>query len=148
MGGKLLRILRTISEIMAKKDNYSSILDETVKTVALNLDVEVCSVYIYDKEKDSLVLAATHGLKKESVGNVMMRPGEGLAGRSFRDGTIINVSNPKSQPGFIYFANTGEEKYNSFLSVPLCVTGHSVGVMVLQKKNAEKFQHAVIDMTK
>lgn len=143
-----MRILRTISEIMAKKDNYSSILGETVKTVALNLEVEVCSVYIYDKEKDALVLAATHGLKKESVGNVMMRPGEGLAGRSFRDNTIINVSNPKNQPGFIYFANTGEEKYNSFLSVPLCVAGQNVGVMVLQKMGAEKFQHAVIDMTK
>jgi len=148
MINKLLTILREISEIIANNNDYSVVLSDVVDILTKDLDVDVCSVYVYDHDSKDLVLKATDGLNIESVNAVRIHSGDGLTGRSFKKREILNISNPKKHPHYIYFKSTGEEQFNSYLSVPLTVSGKCVGVLVIQRESQERFPHAVVDMVK
>jgi phosphotransferase system enzyme I (PtsP) len=142
----LLYLLRVISEIIARSDDQSVALAAIVDALAENLKVDVCSVYVYEEASDALVLAATKGLHRDSVGKVRMKPSEGLTGHSFREGELLNLADPASDSRFKFFAETGEERFKSFLSAPLTVGGRRVGILVLQRVRAERFRPAVVDM--
>ena len=148
MLNKLFNLLNHISDIISKNENYEDTLDKIVSAMAEGLHVSVCSVYIYDDDKDRLYLAASHGLKKESIGKVTMRPGEGLTGTSFKSGKLINVENPDKHPSFKYFKNTGEEKYRSFLSSPLLAGDKCIGILVIQRTIPYRFPAPVVKMVK
>ena len=148
MINKLLAILREISEILTHTNDYNVVLGDIVKILSKDLEVEVCSVYVYDKQSKELVLKASDGLNEESVNVVKITPGEGLTGRSFKKREILNISMPKKHPHYIYFKSTGEEKYNSYLAMPLTVSSKCVGVLVIQSKSTNRFPHEVVDMVK
>ncbi|MFA6102594.1 MAG: phosphoenolpyruvate--protein phosphotransferase [Victivallaceae bacterium] len=146
--GKLLTVLRNISEVIAKVEDSGEVLTKIVKILARNLDVDVCSVYEYDKDSNQLVLTATCGLNPEAVGRVMMAPGKGLTGTCFKNKEIINIENPAKHPDYIFFGNTGEEKLNSYMGVPLATGGRVVGVLTLQRQKQEPFSSSVVDMAR
>ncbi len=148
MLGNLLNILRQISEIIAKTSDHLDALQKIVNVLAESLNVDVCSVYEYDENTDSLVLTATYGLKSDAVMNVSMKPGEGLTGTSFKERRILNLSNPQTHPKFKLFQNIGEEQYKSFLSVPLTISGKCLGILTIQRKSEEKFEQPVADMVR
>ena len=55
-------------------------LDRVAATIATGMEVEVCSIYLFDAQRERLVLRATVGLERESVGRVSMKVNEGLVG--------------------------------------------------------------------
>jgi len=144
----LLSILRQISEIIAKTGNHQNTLAEIVTVLAQNLGVDVCSVYEYDDRAEHLVLGATYGLSSDAVGSVTMKPGEGITGTSFKERRIINLADASSHPSFKHFNNIGEEKYQSFLAVPLTISGKCLGILTLQHVKSETFPQPVIDMVR
>ena len=145
---KLLTILKHISEIIAEGEREKSVLQEIVEFLSDSLEVEVCSIYIYDKHSDELKLKATCGLASDSIGKVSMHPGKGLTGKSFANHSLLNIKNPQNHPDFIYFNESGEDIYHSFLAVPLIAGGICVGVLVIQRKIEEEFSGIVVDMAK
>ena len=146
--GKLLTVLRNISEVIAGVEDSGEVLAKIVKILAVNLDVDVCSVYEYDKDRNHLVLTATSGLNPESVGKVMMQPGKGLTGICFQNKEIINIENPSKHPDYIFFGNTGEEKFNSYMGIPLATGGRVIGVLTLQRQKQGMFSQSIVDMAK
>jgi len=148
MIGNLLSILRQISEIIAKTGNHQNTLAEIVTVLAQNLAVDVCSVYEYDDRNEHLILGATYGLSPDAVGTVTMKPGEGITGASFKERRIINLAEAHSHPSFKHFTNIGEEKYPSFLAVPLTISGKCLGILTLQRVSNETFPQPVIDMVR
>lgn len=90
-----------------------------VETVAEVIGVEVCSVYLYDKNTDDLTLRATHGLNNAVVGQVRVRIGEGITGWAAREGRPIAVRDVRREPRFHIEPGLGEETYRSMLAVPI-----------------------------
>ncbi len=90
-----------------------------VETVAEVIGVEVCSVYLYDKNTDDLTLRATHGLNSAAVGHVRIRIGEGITGWAAREGRPIAVRDVRREPRFHIEPGLGEEPYRSMLAVPI-----------------------------
>jgi len=148
MDSKLLIILSRISEIIADGQDYEKVLSKIVRLLSENLGVDVCSVYAYEEKEKKLILAATCGLNKSSVGEVRMAPGEGLTGTSFSTRTVINTANPEKRLEFKYFPDTGEKKFKSFLAAPLLVGGKCLGVLTIQKLENRKFPPPVLEMVK
>ena len=130
----LLKLMRKISEAIADSQDYSLVLGRIVNLLAENLEVDVCSVYEFDSKRQALVLAATYGLNPNSVGNVAMKPGEGLTGNCYSKRAVINVADPEQHSDYMFFPNTGEENYHSFLGIPISVGGKCVGVLTLQTR--------------
>ncbi len=148
MLSKILTILRKISKIIAENDDQVLVFDEIVKVLSKNLDAEVCSIYVYDDKENELILTATCGLNPNLVGKVKLKPGEGITGFAFKAGEIINVSNPEKHPKYKFVKGSGEEKYKSFLSVPLTVGGRCVGVLNLQNTGDTPFALSITDVVR
>ncbi len=148
MLSKVLTILRKISKIIAENDDQAMVLDEIVKVLAKNLDTDVCSIYVYDDEKSCLNLSATYGLNRELIGKLRLKPGEGITGAAFKTGEMINVADAEAHPKFRFVKNSGEEKYKSFLSIPLTVSGRCVGVLNLQKISEVPFTPSIADVVR
>jgi phosphotransferase system, enzyme I, PtsP len=145
---KLLNIFHQISEIIADINDYDEMLSQFVEVLANGLEVDVCSVYLYNKQDDILLLKASYGLLSESVDHVTMKPGEGLTGLCFTSEKMINIVNPDKHSKYKYFANTGEEIYKSFLATPIILGREKLGVITIQSINPKRFKKTVTDSIK
>src|SRR5699024_9130463 len=135
----MLNMLRTISqEVNAAKD-LSASLAIIVKQVRVAMNSHVCSVYLYDADSDRNVLMATEGLNKAAVNKVSMAANEGLVGLVGSRAETISLEDAKSHPRFLYFPETGEERYASFLGTPIIHHRQVVGVLVVQQIERRQF---------
>ena len=132
MPRKKTSLLESICTLMTESLAPQRTLDAIVRLVAEYFDTEVCSVYIFDTQKTHLVLAATFGLNRESIGKIRMRIQEGLTGLVMERLSPVFVRNPAAHERFKYFEGSGEERYSTFLGLPLIYHQKSLGVMVIQ----------------
>ena len=132
---KLLRLLR---DSLAEAGPAQERLDRIVRMIAGSLKADVCSVYLL-RDRETLELCATQGLRPESVHKTRMRLGEGLVGRVARTAQPINTANAPAERGFRYMPETGEEIYSSFLGVPVQRLGERMGVLVVQSREARAY---------
>ncbi len=136
-----LALIEDISAIGGDAANsLRETLDKTVAAIAAGMEVEVCSLYLFDAQRERLVLRATVGLEEESVGKVSLRVNEGLVGLVVEHGQPVTVADAISHPRYKYFPETGEERYHAFLGVPVQDGRQKpIGVMVVQTFRSRKF---------
>ncbi|KTT35169.1 phosphoenolpyruvate-protein phosphotransferase [Pseudomonas oryzihabitans] len=135
----MLGVLRKIvQEVNAAKD-LGSALSIIVQRVRAAMQSQVCSVYLLDPDTNRFVLMATEGLNKKSIGRVSMAPNEGLVGLVGTREEPLNLEDAASHPRFRYFAETGEERYASFLGAPIIHHRRVMGVLVVQQKERRQF---------
>ena len=135
----MLAVLRKIvQEVNAAKD-LGSALSIIVQRVRAAMQSQVCSVYLLDPDTNRFVLMATEGLNKRSIGRVSMAPNEGLVGLVGTREEPLNLEDAASHPRFRYFAETGEERYASFLGAPIIHHRRVMGVLVVQQKERRQF---------
>ena len=132
------KLLRRLREVMAGSDAGQARLDKITQLIADSMGTEVCSVYLF-RDSETLELCATEGLAAEAVHHTRMRLGEGLVGRVARTGRVVNTPDAPAEPGFRYMPETGEERYSSFLGIPIQRLGESLGVLVVQSREAREF---------
>jgi phosphotransferase system, enzyme I, PtsP len=132
------KLLSRLQAVMAEPVEGQERLDRITHLIADSMKSEVCSVYLL-RDPDTLELCATQGLAPEAVHVTRMRIGEGLVGRVARFARPINTANAPAERGFRYMPETGEERYSSFLGVPVMRLGERLGVLVVQSKEAREF---------
>src|SRR4051794_37013387 len=71
--GSLLWTLEEISRLVSHRGNPTETLTNIVKLIQRRFATDVCSVYLLEADRTNLVLAATIGLRPESVGRIRMR---------------------------------------------------------------------------
>jgi phosphotransferase system enzyme I (PtsP) len=136
---RLIYDIGELSAIITDASDLDAMLQKIVDTAARHMGADVCSVYLFDETSQELVLRATHGLKRSSVGKVRLRPGEGLTGLAFSERTPICEADARAHPSFRYFPGIGEEHLRSFLAVPILRGRRPVGAMTLQSKRSGHF---------
>ena len=129
---------KIVQEVNAAKD-LKSALTIIVQRVKESMGSQVCSVYLLDPESNRFVLMATDGLNKRSIGKVSMAPNEGLVGLVGTREEPLNLENAADHPRYRYFAETGEERYASFLGAPIIHHRRVMGVLVIQQKERRQF---------
>ncbi|WP_420861057.1 phosphoenolpyruvate--protein phosphotransferase [Algirhabdus cladophorae] len=132
------KLLGRLRDAMAEDSAGQARLDKITHLTAHSMGTEVCSIYLF-RDPETLELCATEGLKPEAVHETRMRLGEGLVGAVARKGRVINTPDAPSAKGFRYMPETGEEIYSSFLGVPIQRLGESLGVLVVQSKDARAY---------
>ena len=135
----LLWTLEEISQLVSGSGNPAETLTNIVNLIQQRFETDVCSVYLLEPDRSTLVLAATIGLRPESVGRVKMRINEGLAGLVAEQLRPIIVEDATQHPRFKYFREAGEDAYRSFLGVPLVDRGVLQGVLVVQTAEPRAF---------
>ena len=130
--GSVLWTLEEIGRLVSESGHASETLTNIVHLIQRRFETDVCSVYLLEPDRANLVLAATIGLRPESIGRVRMRLSEGLAGLVAEQLRPQFVADATTHPRFKYFPEAGEEPYRSFLGVPVIDRGLLQGVLVVQ----------------
>ncbi len=134
----MLNSLRSIvQEVNAARDLRSA-LNIIVQRVRAVMETEVCSAYLRDGN-DQYLLMATEGLNENAIGKVSLAVGEGLVGHVAARAEPLNLELATAHPKYQYFETTGEERYASFLGVPIIHQREVLGVLVLQQEERRRF---------
>src|SRR5262245_6812155 len=128
----LLWTIDEISLLVSRSGNPAETLTNIATLIRQRFSTDVCSVYLLEPDRANLVLAATVGLRPESVGQVRMHVTEGLAGLVAEQVRPVVVADAMSHPRFKYFRNSGEDPYRTFVGVPVMEHGVLQGVLVVQ----------------
>ncbi len=138
--------LEEITRLISESGKPSETLTNIVRLIRRRFETDVCSVYLLEPDRTTLVLAATIGLRPESVGCIRMRLTEGLAGLVAERLQPEVVADAARHPRFKYFSEAGEDSYRSFLGVPLVDRGILQGVLVVQTKEPREFSQDDVRM--
>ena len=137
------RLLARLRELMAAGGAASepvpaTVLAEVGSLVAIELAMEVCSIYAM-RPGDMLELCATHGLNQDAVRRTRLRVGEGIVGICAATGQVQNLPDAQNHPGFAYRPETGEEPYASLLAIPIRRAGRTHGVLAVQNVQPRRY---------
>lgn len=135
----MLTTLRNIVQEVSSASDLQVALQVIVQRVRGAMKTEVCSVYLYDPEKTSYTLMASEGLNASSVGQVTLAHCQGLVGQVGQREEPINLEDAAAHPNFHYIRETGEERFTSFLGVPIIHHRKNLGVLVVQQIEQRRF---------
>ncbi|HDZ56459.1 MAG TPA: phosphoenolpyruvate--protein phosphotransferase [Pseudomonas xinjiangensis] len=138
----MLNTLRRIVQEVNSARDLPTALSIIVQRVREAMGTEVCSVYLLDPGSTRYVLMATEGLNKDAVGVVSLATNEGLIGYVGAREEPLNLEDAAAHPRFRYFVETGEERYASFLGVPIIHHRRVMGVLVVQQKERRQFDES------
>src|SRR5690349_2548974 len=137
--GQGLSVLEDIGTIISHSQTLQETFDNLVRIVAERMGTEVCSLYLFDPKDELLTLWATTGLERAAVGKVQMSVDEGLTGMVIEKSEPVMVVDALAHPRYKYFPETGEERYHSFLGVPIAEKRTALGVLVVQTLRRRRF---------
>ncbi|QUS34879.1 phosphoenolpyruvate--protein phosphotransferase [Falsirhodobacter algicola] len=138
------RLLRRLRDSLALPGQGQDRLDRITHLIADSMRSEVCSIYLF-RDRETLELCSTEGLKPEAVHQTRLKLGEGLVGQVARTGKPLKTANAPAAKGFRYMPETGEEAYSAFLGVPIQRVGERLGVLVVQSKTARTYAEDEVD---
>ena len=139
-----LRTLEDINTIILHSHDLMETLDNIVSLVAKRMGTDVCSIYLMEDDGETLTLRATRGLSRSSVGKVTMKTSEGLTGLVVEQRGVVAIEDAPTHPRFKYFKGSHEERFHSFLGLPLLQRKSPIGVIVIQTQEARIFRQAEI----
>ena len=128
-----------LANLFHRGQDIGSFLNQVVNTVVVHMETDVCSIYLFNQDEDTLVLRATAGLNPEMVGSLTLSTGEGLTGLALRELRPIREGRGRDNPYFKRIPGSGEERFESFLAVPIIRGVRRVGVMVLQDEDVSRY---------
>ncbi|MFM7152274.1 MAG: putative PEP-binding protein [Gemmataceae bacterium] len=142
----LLLTLGEITQLVVHSHDAAETLNNIVRLIQGRFQTAVCSVYCLEPESSQLVLGATVGLKEDAVGRIRMSLDEGLTGLVAQELAPVMVPDAFQHPRFKYFHDVGEDRYQSFLGVPLIEGGSLQGVLVVQTVEPRTFSPSEVHM--
>ena len=124
---------------MAGAGPTQSKLNMVMRTIAISMVADVCSIYLR-RASGEMELFATEGLDPGAVHVTQLQPGEGLVGEIMRLGVPMNLSDAPGHPAFSYRPETGEDPFHAFLGAPLLRGGRAIGVLVVQNRTSKTYE--------
>lgn len=144
MQAKPPKLMRAIRKAMAGTESVQERLDDFTKAITKSMRVDVASIYLLRPSKD-LELSATQGLKQSAVHKTRLSRGEGLVGHVAQTAKPLNLADAPSHAQFSYRPETGEDRYKSFLGVPILRGGRTLGVLVVQSAKSRIFNEDEVE---
>lgn len=141
-------ILEDILETISDSETPEQSLDRMVRIISKRFNTDVCSVYVYNPYANNLVLKATVGLNKQSVGTIEMDVDEGLTGMVIETMAPVFIVNPSTHSRYKYYAESGEEIYKTYLGVPLIYHKKVLGALVVQTLTEEGIKKSDVHLIK
>ncbi|WP_295541634.1 phosphoenolpyruvate--protein phosphotransferase [uncultured Thiohalocapsa sp.] len=135
----MLTTLRRIIEAVDRAPALDTALAIVVCEVRQAIGADVCSVYLTDGARREHVLMATDGLPPAAVGRVRIPLHRGLVGRAAERADIVNLDDAHTHACYLTVNDSGEEPYHGFLGVPIIQHRRVLGVLVLRRRSARRF---------
>jgi phosphotransferase system enzyme I (PtsP) len=146
--GHGLRLLEDIGTLISRSHDLQQTLEDITQTIAKRMGADVSSLYLFDPKDKRLTLWATTGLDQAAVGKVSMSIGEGLTGLVIEKMEPVAVPDAMTHPRNKYFPETGEERFHSFLGLPVVDKRGPLGVLVVQSRGRRRFSRTEVRLLK
>jgi signal transduction histidine kinase len=138
----LLRISHAVGSVM----ELESILEWIAKETARIVEADVCSIYLFVKDRKRLRLRASHGLNPEVVHQASIELGEGLAGWVAKTGEVVAVADTSTDGRHKPIEGSGEDNLRAFLCAPLMIQEELIGVMTARLVAVHEFDSSEIKL--
>ncbi len=134
-------LLNEVISTVGSTLRLDEVLRHLVDTVVRATSCDVAFIYLYDKDKEHLVLASTNEQYRRLVGKITMALGEGIAGWvALHRQPVFLVDGAMEDPRFCYFPELEEEKFQSIMTVPIIAKDrHLIGAITLQAVAPHEF---------
>jgi signal transduction histidine kinase len=140
-----LSFLHEFAKLLTTARNWDELMRTIVDRTTVALNVEVCSVYLMDRDGERLRLAATNGLDRDQVGRVTLALGEGLTGSAAQAGQPVASPDVRVDPRFKWVPGFDQSQFTSMLSVPMPWNDTIVGVVNVQAIETRAFSAEEIE---
>ena len=135
-----LAFLHEFAQLATQARNWDELMRTVVDRTTVALRVEVCSLYLLDRDGARLTLAATNGLDTSQVGSVSLAMGEGITGRAAAAGrTAVMSRDVTVDPRFSWVRGFDIQDLRAMLSMPLVWNENVVGVLNVQSTTERDF---------
>ncbi len=127
-------LLNEVISTVGSTLRLDEVLRHLVDTVVRATSCQIAFIYLYDKDKERLVLASTNERLHHLVGKLTMALGEGIAGWvALHRKPVFLEKEALEDPRFYYFPELEEEKFQSIMTVPIITKNrHLIGVITVQ----------------
>jgi uroporphyrinogen-III synthase len=138
-----LNFLHDLGSRMASASPLHEVLDRVIDFASAVAKCDSCFVFVL--EDDELVLRASKNPHPDELDRLSLALGEGITGWVARHRQPVAVArNAFQDPRFQFFNELPEDRYESFLSVPVLCRGRLVGVINLQ--NREPYSYSKLEI--
>src|ERR1700686_3639913 len=134
---------------LAREISLTPLHDVLEKVLGFATGVVECdSCFIYIREGDELVLRASKNPHPEMVNRLKLKVGEGITGWAGQHREPVALAlNAWKDPRFKLFKDLPEDRFESFLAVPLVTRGErGVGVINLQDRKPHHYSPREISL--
>ena len=125
------KLLNEVISAVGSTLKLDEVLRHLVDIVVRAIACHAAFIYLYDKEKERLVLASTSEQYQHLVGKIEMAWGEGIVGWvAMALQPVILKEEAMNDPRFRYFPELEEEKFQSMMTIPIIAKDrHLIGVI-------------------
>src|SRR3984893_4515268 len=140
-----LLFLQRLSKAAASTIEPDALLELIINETTGAMQVEVCSLYLYDLDTDDVVLTATNGLDTGTVGKARLKVGAGVTGWVAQHLQALVVPDVTQEPRFQWLRGVDQKRLVGMLSVPILAGSRMVGVVNVQSEERRDFAQADVD---
>ena len=134
-------LLNEVISTVGSTLKLDEVLRHLVDTIIRAISCHAAFIYLYEKEKERLVLASTSAQYQRLVGKIELALGEGINGWvGMTMQPVILKDEAMNDPRFRYYPELEEEKFQSIMSVPIIAKDrHLIGVITLHTAAPHEF---------
>ncbi len=141
---KAAKMSKLFAKIINSKSDISRQFKKLVAMLSeqMNVDASACFLVVDD---NYLELFASDGLNPQITNHISLKVGEGIVGKIASSKCAQAVERITEHPDYIHRDGADEDKYTSFMGVPVIRWGRSIGVLCLYKKDLYSFSKQEIE---
>ena len=126
-------LLNEVISTIGSTLKLDEVLSHLVDIIARAISCHAAFIYLYNKDKERLVLASTSEQYQLLVGKIELGLGEGITGWvGLTLKPVILKDEAMEDPRFYYFPELEEEKFQSIMTVPIIGKGRNlIGVITM-----------------
>lgn len=133
-----MRLKRKLAQI-TDSENLNQLLKRILDLSQEVLQSEAATLFLVDHKTDELVFKIVSGPKAKELQGKRIKIGEGIAGRSAREGTSFIVNKPRTSGYADKFDKQTGFNTESLLAAPLIVDGETIGVIEVINSKGEGY---------
>ena len=137
-----LTFLEEVARLATSARTWDELMWTIIDRATAAADTEVCSVYLVDRDRSGVTLAATNGLDRDQVGVAHLPMGSGITGRVAQGGGPLVSLNVRRDRRFAWLQGLDEPRLTSMCSVPLIWNDTVVGVLNVQTVRRRVFRRS------
>lgn len=142
-----LAVLHQVAQHISSDLQLNELLEHIVRMVLTLTRADSCFIYLYDKQRNELILRSASRPEKAVVGTIRLGLGEGVTGWAAKEKTPVALSSEAyKDPRFKSFTELVEDRYEAFLAVPILSKDEMIGVMNVSHKKKHVYPENQINL--